>query len=149
MFDDLKVCGYTYDDVIWCCVQPVQVEKGPLGYNIRYHLFEGGEAQTEWRAGGHLAQVFPDVVYASKLDLSAEAIAESQAIFDAEDQAKPDPDGPSEGIGMAMLRRLRPGADPEDRRIPLDGLDEAHVIDKLTGAVLTWHAESFGEPMTA
>lgn len=141
-FSDLKVSGYPYSDLVWGVVPPVHQPPGPLGHNMRDHLFNGGECQTEFK--GETAKVHPSVSYAAKLDQTPSAIAASQAHYDQDQPA--DLEDRTEGIGMARLARIESGVVMAERCVPLDELDEAHVLDKLSGAALAWHAEVFGPP---
>lgn len=132
--EHIRVAGYPYDDVRWEGVAPARVAQTAMGYHLPQHLWKGGEVQAELQGDTQAAQ--PQVRYAVKLDLTPAALTECRQLL-AESERE-------SALGMAMVRRLNGQAAPEDIRVPLEGLDEAHLLDCLTSAVLTWHAQTFG-----
>jgi hypothetical protein len=136
MFADLTVAGYPYNDVSWRVVAPAMVTPGPYGYNLRQHIFKDGVGQAVLT--GLTAQVAPEVTYQVKLDLSVKAIKEAKRNLDRRDRKA--------AFGVTRLVRLHgENQAPGEMRVSLEGLDEPQLIDRLTGALLTWHAETFGQ----
>jgi hypothetical protein len=133
--EHLRVAGYPYDDLQFFVVAPAQVAKGPRGgYDAQEHLFKGGEVSAELKNATHTAQ--PHIAYAVKVDTRPAALVEARALLpkDQRDAA----------LGIARLGRFRDGVFEADRRIALEGLDDGHLMDRLTSALLTWHGEFFG-----
>jgi hypothetical protein len=137
--ENIRVAGHPYGDVSWHLVEPIKTPKTALGYRLDDHVWAGGEIQADLLNLTHDAQ--PDIRYAVKIDTSEEAIEECRArLAGGEKKAEEE----IEALGIGQIRRLKGDEAVGDIRIALEGLDEAHLIDRLTGAVLKWHAQNFG-----
>lgn len=142
MFNDLTVGGYVYNSLAWAIVPPAQTPRGPRGFRVDHHLWAGGAAEATLPAqvpGGTRWS------YAVKLDTSAQAVEEARLALRDQPAFQEEAAVP---LGVARIKRFEGDADEPlegERRVPLEGLDEAHLTDRLTTAILTWHAELHGE----
>lgn len=100
------------------------------------HLWAGGEAQADLLRQTHADH--PSVRYAVKLDTSEATRAECQSILTVSDGKV------GEALGMGRIKRLEGENTVAEVRVALEGLDEAHIIDRKIMAVLEWHAQTFG-----
>lgn len=136
LLDNLMVKGYLYNSVAWAILPPAMSERCEHGFRLDRHLWAGGVGEGTVSPDGQVSDTW---AYQIKLDTSPEAIAEARGILA--------PDVAGGALGIARMRRFREDAPdplPGEQRVALEGLDEAHLGDRLTGAILTWHAELHG-----
>ena len=144
MFDDLSVGGYAYNSLTWEVVAPIKVERGPRGYHLPGQLWASGVAAAVVAPAGAVNEEW---AYAVLVDRSPEAVAESLAWVLASRSGKGEEEEVTP-LGVARIRRFRgdsPDPEPGEHRVALEGLDEVHLVDRLTTAILTWHAELHGK----
>jgi hypothetical protein len=117
--------------------KPWFVQNGQIYYNSRDHLFAGGDLYVQFRGRD----------YKVSADLSPGAVSRAEQMARAgtgtgitEHNGHGDDDeDPTTYIGVAtILCREHPDL---KREIALEGLDEAHAMDRLTGELLVWDSE--------
>lgn len=117
----LTVRGYAYNDVSWAIQAPALVPRNAGGgYSVQGQFWAGGIIEATVPAAGHVTD---DFTYQIKLA--------------------------EKGSSIARFRRFRGDAvDPEpgEHRVALLEMDAGlQVLDRLTGAVLSWHADLLGD----
>lgn len=137
MSDVLEVEGYAYDSVVWRMVAPAAPgAKMPRGYHLPTQLWKGECVEAEVPA---IAPGEPSWFYVVKVETTTDAIEEARQSLG--------PPLAKQALGVARMLRFKGAAKDAvglEHRIALEGLDEAHLIDRLTGAVLKWHAQELG-----
>ena len=136
MFDHLTVAGYAYTAVQWTLVEPLKVERQAQGYSLPDQLWQGGIVEATVPPAGAVTDTW---TYQVKVETSAEALHEARSQLGKREARQ--------ALGIARIRRFRgEAADPEagEHRIALEGLDDGHLVDRLTSAILTWHADLNG-----
>ena len=120
-FDHLTVRGYDYNSLFWAIQAPALVPRNADGgYSVQGQFWEGGIIEATVPAAGNVTD---DFTYQIKLV--------------------------EKGSSIARLRRFRGDAvepEPGEHRVALLEMDAGRqVLDRLIGAVLSWHADLLGD----
>lgn len=104
-----------YPNIQFFVVEPLKVEKGLLGYNSRQQFFNGGLLGVD---------VF-DMMYLVKYEAYPEPVTRIEDDYEVFE------------IGKAIFMDVN---QTEIASIVLEGLDESHLIDRLSAEVIKLHA---------
>lgn len=130
--DSLSVHGYRWSLVSFGFVEPLRTEQQHPervnGLELREHGLAGGELQ-----------MFLDPSNRGSNDAGVYYAA--LCTVDVVRQQQPE----AETIGTIVVRRLADdGSLLGEVTLDLEPLDESHLLDRLRGETLTWHARDFG-----
>lgn len=141
MINDPTVSGYAYNSVTWAIIEPALSPRHARGFRLSEQLWAGGVIEATVPTMGQVEDMW---AYQVKVDATPEAIEEATGLLRAQHPAAED----LVPLGIARFKRFRANAqDPEEgeHRVALEGLDESHLVDRLTTAILVWHAQIHGE----
>ena len=133
-FSDMLVEGYRYNSVTFSGGVTDEHPPGTTlnALQLRDHGLNGGEIYLSLGSDNEV-KATKGIWYASKCfnDLPADL--------------PPTQDEDMEVIGTIKLHRMSAdGAVLDRKELPLEALDEGHLLDRLVGEVLSWHAETYG-----
>jgi len=121
-------------------IQSIVTVTPPTKGGVTYHWGNGFGAPSTVTYRPFAGQSGTDTwTYQVKVETSAEALHEARSQLGKREARQ--------ALGIARIRRFRgEAADPEagEHRIALEGLDDGHLVDRLTSAILTWHADLNG-----
>ena len=129
-FDTLAVKGYLLSEMSFGFAGPLLAAPGRedakkiTGLELRDHGLAGGEIQL-FLSPANRGPSDPGYWYAAKCDH--------------------DPQSSKRVVGTIWLRRMGPDdVMVDDMSCPLEELDRGHLLDRLQGEVLRWHAKNCG-----
>ncbi len=106
-----------YSDPKFFVVEPVKVEKTAFGYNVRHQFFKSGVIGIELNDSTYYVEF-------EKHDKPIERVVDDVEVFE---------------IGLA---RFFNSSDETIEKIVLEDIDEGHLIDRLSCAVIEIHEKS-------
>ena len=151
---DLTIDGYRLDGLTWGVPESdpaLNGHTGPMnGLELRDYGLDGGEIQIELTPNNR-GPDDPRYWYAAKCQLNADMTNTPPAtVLDAADAGRVDTQDDADDedtlvIGVIRLKRMdRHDICVGERTLDLEELDNGHLLDRLAGEVLKWHAEDVG-----
>lgn len=134
-FDRMTYHGYKLEGFTFACLAPLKGQSAPpktkphkiSGLMVRDHGLAGGQIHMMLEPGNHRGEQ-PECWYAVRCDVNQEALQKGR-----------------QKIGFINLRRMSPDERPlADKKLVLEELDTSHLIDRLQGEVIKWHAKTYG-----
>lgn len=142
---DVVILGYSQTDLLACLLAEPGEKEGTkmAAVAVRDLVWAGREIQWELK-GDAVTWPGGECRYAAKLDTTPKGKKEARALFRQDPIAYP-ANGTKDVFGLGRMRRLEDGTVVGEKQFVLNALDEAHLLDRLSSELWTWHASVHGE----